>query len=104
MDHRGRFQAQGDNVEKSESWIQQNSLNKSDARALLDTLQLKLTRREYEVRDIALERARNFVNLAPATGYEGVVIKTYNNPGQRKAVRIDLEIRAGYAFCNDLQP
>ncbi|MDN3551001.1 hypothetical protein [Mucilaginibacter aquaedulcis] len=104
MDHRGRFQAQGENVEKSENWAQMTVINKTSATALLVALEGQLTRRELEVRDIALQKARTFVMDAPASGYQGQVIKIFNNPGQRKAIRVDVEIRAGWAFANDEVP
>jgi|GEM_PF-5084378 len=101
MDHRGRFQAQDAQIEKSEHWAQMTIIDKTAALALLNSLEAQLTRRELEVRDVALQKARNFVNDAPPLGIQAQIIKTFNNPGQRKKVRVDVEIRAGWAFKND---
>jgi hypothetical protein len=103
MNNRGRFQAQGDNVEKSEAWAQADSLKKTPANSLLNSLTAQLTHRELEVRDIALQKARAFVDDAPTEGYNLVLIKKFNNPGVRKSIRVDVEIRNGCAFCNDDQ-
>jgi hypothetical protein len=101
MSNRGRFQAQGDNLEKSEDWSQDNVPTKIESGGLLTTLSGRLTRRELEVRDVAFAKAMDFVNRAPENGYQSQVIKTYNNPNQRKSIRVDVEIRAGWAFKND---
>ncbi|GAB2600083.1 hypothetical protein GCM10027190_55090 [Spirosoma areae] len=46
MNNRGRFQAQGDNLEESEAWAQDEPLYSVEARVKLMNLKEKLSPRE----------------------------------------------------------
>lgn len=98
MTNRGRFQAQGNGVEKSATWATNNDFYKDEGIERVDDLQAQLTAIEYNERNIALQKARNFVNFAPAEGHFGQLKKSFHNNIQQRRIRVDLEINAGAAF------
>ncbi len=97
MRNRGRFQAQGNGIEKSEAWAQQDDVYKDNGTDMLDDLETQLTQAEFDDRYIALQKARDFVNRCPLDGVPPLK-KTYSNNLQNRAVRIDIEVNAGVAF------
>lgn len=110
MPHRGRIQAQGNGVEKSELWGQAEPPTKTVMIRLLDNLYYEqLTKREQEERERCYDCARRYILRAPAEGYPR------NSPTNRPAncvdrrsrrgdVRIDIEITDGHACVDDPQP
>jgi hypothetical protein len=100
--NRGRFQAQGNNLEKSEPWATLNDINKIAGNQLINSLQNQLTNREYTDRVNALNKARRFVDISPINGHTVIglknISKTFSNTPQNRSIRIDLEIEAGIAF------
>ena len=66
--NRGRWQAQGANIEESEAWNRQDSLTASEGFALLARLEAKLTRAEATHRQACFEAARILVSRAEAVG------------------------------------
>ena len=100
MINRGRFQAQGNNTEKSESWATQNIIFKSTGIKLLFDLETQLTRFELAQRSIAIQKARNFVASCPIDGIPPLK-KTYSNSLFERSIRIDIEVNAGIAFVTD---
>ncbi|MFN8256255.1 MAG: hypothetical protein U0W24_11230 [Bacteroidales bacterium] len=61
MEHRGRIQAQGENLEASESWTQSLPLTKSDGFEMLEKLKIKIPKKEALIRNHAFEKAKHFI-------------------------------------------
>ena len=79
--NRGRFQAQGNRLEKSVPWAQANVPTKPDGHSFLDDLKGQLTPSELSVRESCFEKATNWVDEAPRRGYVVVTnIKTSFQP------------------------
>lgn len=57
MKHRGRIQAQGENLEVSEAWSQNNPPTKKDGLEMLDKLKNKIPRMEAIKRKKAFDKA-----------------------------------------------
>lgn len=98
MTNRGRFQAQGNNTEKSASWATDEIITKQKGNERLNNLHGQLTSNELIVRREALQKARTFVNQAPPEGYLAQIIKSYHDDVRQRSIRVDVEIRAGSAF------
>ncbi len=98
LPHRGRFQAQGDGLEESESWAQNAPLSVDEALELIDQLEEKIPDKEHQMLENPLEKARAFV--LEAGNYGGVnapISKTFKVQKSR-SLRIDIEVHAGQAF------
>jgi hypothetical protein len=65
MEHRGRIQVQGENLEASESWSQKEPLTQQEGLSLLDKLKNKIPRKESEIREKAFTKAEQFINQGP---------------------------------------
>ena len=98
--HRGRIQAQGNKLEKSEKWAQATPLTLSQGLALLDALTAKLTPKEASERSYGLAKAREFMTKKAAEGGACPPGGNWVTLGT-KDIRIDIEIRAGTAFVPD---
>lgn len=98
MINRGRFQAQGNNLEKSAAWSTDNPVTKPMGIERLDNLEGQLTPAEFDERQNSMQKARNFVNNAPVEGHFAQIIKTFYDDVRRRSIRVDVEIRAGIAF------
>mgnify|MGYP005844676681 CR=1 FL=1 len=96
--NRGRFQAQGDGLEESENWAQDEPLSVEDALALLDTLQKKLKKEDAEIRQQAFEKARQFISEAGENGGISAPISKTFKVKKTKDLRVDIEVNAGIAF------
>lgn len=106
MSNRGRFQAQGGNTEKSAPWTQDETLYKSDGIDLLNVLRSSLTRSELNDRQLAIQKARHFVNGCPKEGISPItspIRKSFSNSLQNRSIRIDVEVRSGIAFVTKTQ-
>ncbi|MFP5041542.1 hypothetical protein [Parasediminibacterium sp. JCM 36343] len=97
MKNRGRFQAQGNGLEKSSPWATDDTLFKGTALDLLRDLTLQLSPNELDQRILALGKARNFVMKCPFEGV-GPLKKSFSNDLQNRAIRIDIEVNSGIAF------
>ncbi|MEM9888804.1 MAG: hypothetical protein AAF849_23110 [Bacteroidota bacterium] len=94
-EHRGRWQAQGGGLEESESWAQDEPLSKEDGLKLLNKLKEKISDKEREKREKLFEQAERFVENAQ--GVQATKIKSFAD-AEDKRIRVDLEIRSGWAF------
>lgn len=101
--HRGRVQAQGAGLEKSQPWGRDTPLPRADGHDLLSRLAEQLTARELKARADALELAHEEVNRAASVG--GVpqdrrypYAKTFPPWAGRDEPRVDIEVHAGLAF------
>ncbi|MEL6968721.1 MAG: hypothetical protein AAFZ63_23465 [Bacteroidota bacterium] len=94
--HRGRIQAQGDGVEKSVSWAQDEPLSKEEGLSLLAKLRAMLSKSELKAREKQLEKAQRYIEGIEG-GVDAVKKKTFLNR-KTKDTRIDVEILSGTAF------
>ena len=101
--NRGRIQAQGRNLEESESWAQDNIPTKADGHDLATSLKGKLTRNQLRVRTLPFQKVSRFIDQAPANGYDCPVFASYTPMPPQGSERVDLEIRSGKAFRNNPQ-
>ena len=98
--NRGRFQAQGDKLEKSRPWAIEEPPTKVDGHVFIAELKNKLTNAELRARETCFKKATNWVDSAKSEGYVvKTVIKTsfYPSPPIRD-IRVDGEIYSGVAF------
>ena len=99
MKNRGRFQAQGQHLEESEAWAQDEPLYSDQAKIKLTVLKEKLSPFERKKREKAFEKCEDFIVDACKIGgiviIDKPVIKTY--PGRSKE-RVDIEVIKGEAF------
>jgi hypothetical protein len=93
--HRGRIQAQGDGLEKSVSWNQDEPLSKADGKKLLQNLKDSLSDTEFEARKEPFEHAERYIDQT--NGVQAPEQRTFLNCKTRD-VRVDIEVRAGWAF------
>ena len=96
-EHRGRFQAQGEGIEESESWSQDEPLTKSDGLNLLDRLKNKLSAKDLDKRRKAFEKTERFISGAQG-GVDAPKKKSFYDDKQRRDIRVDVEILSGKAF------
>lgn len=99
--HRGRLQAQGPDLEKSEAWAQDDPPTKSQMLEWLERLWESLSHREQEERKDSYQKAKKCIEQAPAGGIDAHVKKSFPNRKLRGGVRIDLEIETGKACIDD---
>jgi TolB-like protein len=99
MKNRGRFQAQGQYLEESENWAQDEPLYSKQAKIKLAVLNGKLSSSERNRREQAFKKCEDFiVNACRSGGIQIVdkpVIKSY--PGKSRE-RVDIEVIKGEAF------
>ncbi len=93
--HRGRIQAQGDGLEESVNWAQDEPLTKQDGLNLLSELKGKLNEQAYKKRAAQFVEAERYIQNA--NGIDAIKKKTFRNR-KTKNVRVDIEILAGTAF------
>lgn len=98
LQHRGRIQAQGGNLEESEAWSQDEPLSLEDGLNLLETLKNKLPKKELLLRQVAFNKAKEFIEQAADNGgVDAQVSKTFRIKGTRD-IRVDIEVIKGTAF------
>ncbi len=102
MDHGGRIQAQGNNVEKSRRWDQATPLLASTGFGHLESLKNEIGQRETKLREKGFAQARQFIERMLANGGTShappVIMKSYPMPPQGPR-RIDIEVHRGVAFA-----
>ena len=99
--HRGRIQAQGNGVEKSENWSQDNPLTSKDALILLENLKSRLSEREFEERKYGLKKAKALIQNASENGGIDAVRKLSYLTPKTKETRINIEVLGGTAFIKN---
>jgi len=98
MKHRGRIQAQGDNLEESEAWSQEEPLTKDEGLEKLENLKNKIPKQEAQIREKAFEKAKKFIERASETnGVDAPSNVTFRAEGYTKE-RVDIEVKKGKAF------
>jgi hypothetical protein len=66
--HRGRFQAQSDYLDESESWARYDPPSDREGHALLTTLETRLDTFERDIRRDAFQKAHRFIDNAGSGG------------------------------------
>ncbi len=97
MEHRGRIQAQGENLEASESWAQNEPLTKQEGLALLVKLKNKIPKKEADIRVNEFVKAKQFIEQGPHEVIAGKISRSFVVKGTKKE-RVDIEIQKGIAF------
>ena len=97
MKHRGRIQAQGENLEASEAWSQNEPPTKTDGLTLLDRLRNKIPKFETNKREKAFLKASKFIDQGPHEVINSPVKRSFKVKGTKKE-RVDIEIQKGKAF------
>lgn len=95
--HRGRFRAQGGGVEESESWNQDQPLNKSQALHLLTRLKARLPEKKRDEREKAFQQAEKYIQQAEG-GIDAQKLKSFYSDKKDRRIRVELEILSGRAF------
>lgn len=95
--HRGRFQVQGDGIEESEAWSQDEPLTKRDALNLLDKLKGKLKPADIEKRKRSFKKAEGLIKGAE-DGIDAVRKRSFYDDTERRDIRVDVEVLGGKAF------
>lgn len=101
MEHRGRFQAQGKDLEASEPWAQARPLSHAKGVQLLDSLKSKIPKKEQKVRARAFVKCRAFIDEAARNN--GIRVVDMGQPliksfPKNHIERVDVEVRKGIAF------
>lgn len=96
--HRGRIQAQGDGLEASENWSQDEPLSAQDGLRLLEKLRSKIPEKEAKTREKEFEKAADLIRRAGENGgIDAKFSQTFKTKGTNH-VRVDIEILGGRAF------
>ncbi|NVM66893.1 hypothetical protein FHW88_005211 [Mucilaginibacter sp. SG538B] len=101
MDHRGRFQAQGKDLEASRGWAQMLPLTAVDGLQLLNDLEKSIPAKEAKIRARGFAQCRKFVTDAQKNGgiqvaaIGKVLMKSFPKGFKE---RVDVEVHAGTAF------
>lgn len=98
---RGRFQAQGEGLEKSVSWARIQPLTKNQGKCSLGSLKDKLTKREYKQRRQCFSKAQSFIEKAPKDGYNIIYKFPFTPFPPVKDIRVDIDIFEGKTFIDD---
>ena len=99
--HRGRFQAQGKDLEESEAWAQDDPLTVKEALTLLEKLKTRLkelNRKQYEIRIEAFRKAERYIHQSG--GLSALFKKSFRVFGTKNE-RVDIEVLGGTAFVPD---
>ena len=102
--HRGRVQAQGADMGRTESepWARPNPPTVSEVLSLLEVVWDRLARKEQEARKDCYRKARQFIENRRDEGpIEAPYSKSFTNRKTRGAIRIDLEVHTGKACVAD---
>ena len=104
--NRGRIQAQGtdgpnSSLEKSKSWASENVPTKQEGHSYVIDLKVQLNERQLEIRKTAFQKVDKLIDRAPAKGLEAQIINSYAAFPPFGNNRVDVEIRAGRAFCDN---
>ena len=100
MEHRGRIQAQGKNIEESEAWAQNEPLTKNEGLKKLDNLKKKIAKKEAKIRERAFKKAARFIKNGLYQVINKIISKTFM-VSNTEHERIDIKIQKGTAFTNE---
>lgn len=96
--HRGRIQAQGDGLEASENWSQDEPLTAEDGLALLEKLRQKIPNQEAKSREKEFKKAEELIRrIGKSGGVDAKYTRSFRTKGT-KDIRVDIEVLGGKAF------
>jgi len=97
--HRGRVQAQGNNLQKSVAWALPGPPTLAQGLGFLEMLKAQLTDKELAERAVGFAGAEQFMRNAAANGgvCAGDVARSLSFP-KRGQIRVDIEVIQGKAF------
>ncbi len=103
MDHRGRHQAQGNDIpggDKSRPWAQVDPYPATDGHAHLSALEAELGGAARGRRETCFKMAHRFIANAKLYGGVGPTSRNFpaGRPGEDTDVRVDIEVHKGRAF------
>src|ERR1700733_14443697 len=101
MEHRGRFQGQGNKLEESEHWSQNEPLTIEDGLKKIRALKNKLKPKDLRLRFEAFNECEKFIEKASRNGGIDVTNLPYRYSKSWVVYgeeRVDLEIHKGVAF------
>ena len=99
-EHRGRIQAQGEGLEASESWAQDEPLTAKKGLGLLRRLKKKISEADAAKREKQFHKAEGYINRASQVGGLDPHKKTFKK--KDSDARVDIEILSGKAFVSFL--
>ena len=99
-EHRGRIQAQGEGLEASESWAQDEPLTAKKGLRLLRRLKKNISETDAEKREKQFQKAEDYIKRASQVGGLDPHKKTFKK--KDSDVRVDIEILGGKAFVGVL--
>jgi hypothetical protein len=104
MNHRGRFQVQGKNLQYSNSWAQDLPLLATTGMHLLENLHGRLNTSDARIRSKGFASCRRFIVAARENG--GINISQMGKPliksfPKNFSERLDLEVHSGAAFIKE---
>jgi uncharacterized protein with von Willebrand factor type A (vWA) domain len=100
--HRGRIQAQGGGLEKSEPWARPTPPTEGEMLEMCDRLEMRLTPREREDRERPFADLRQYIRRAARSGGVSAPFAPRSFPKRgSKDIRVDLEVITGMACVPD---
>ena len=97
MKHRGRIQAQGENLEASDTWSQNEPPTKTNGLTMFDKLKNKIPRGEARKREKAFLKASKFIEQGQHEVINSPVVRSFKVKDTMHE-RVDIEIQKGKAF------
>lgn len=95
--HRGRIQAQGEGLEASENWAQDEPLTAEKGLWLLGLLKKKIPESEVAKRAGQFDKAEDLIKRAKQTGgIDAHFSQSFRKKGS--TIRVDVEVLGGRAF------
>lgn len=96
--HRGRIQAQGDGLEASENWSQDEPLTAEDGLALLEKLKQKIPSQDAKNREKEFKKVEELIRrIGKSGGVDAKYTRSFRTKGT-KDIRVDIEVLGGKAF------
>ena len=99
MKHRGRIQLQGEKLEESESWSQNEAITKDEGLEMLENLKKHLNKKELKLREGIFKKAVRFIKNGSYKVIQNIISKTFMVQNTAHE-RLDIEIQKGEAFTN----
>jgi len=98
--HRGRIQAQGEKLDESEAWSQNEPPTKNEGIEMAEKLKNKIPAVQATIREGAFDALKRFIiQAAKNGGVSAFVSKSFDVKGTEHE-RVDLEVRKGIAFID----
>ncbi len=94
--HRGRIQAQADDLEESVSWSQDTPPDLEEGLKMMEELKGKLSKKELKKREKQFDQLERFMeNTAKLGGIYSPAFRSFENEAYKDGNRVDFELWAG---------